>query len=73
MLSWHANCHVPIRAYILEPPILDIQNPGASEIHRRGSVRAMTGFTEDSSLGCPNHMPTSGFISSISCRIRCSY
>ena len=36
MLGWRDNCHRAIRSPILERPVLDIQNPSASEIRRRG-------------------------------------
>jgi len=43
-LGWRDNCHRSIRTPILECPILDIQNPTTSGIHRWG----------DSSISNPN-------------------
>src|SRR4029450_3794044 len=37
MLSWRDHCPRAIRTPILERPVLDIQNPGTSEIRRRGN------------------------------------
>ena len=53
-LSWRDNCHCSIRAPILERPVLDIQNPSASRIHRRGD-RSIS--NRDDTLSCSKLAP----------------